>query len=43
MYECYDNCRYCRIDEDTNIPYCKQTYTDVNLDSSACESYEEED
>ena len=43
MYDCCGNCRYCRIDEETNQPYCRQTYTDVYLDSSACESFEEDD
>lgn len=43
MREDCGNCRYCRIDEDTNQPYCKQTYTYVSLDSSACESFEEDD
>ena len=43
MSETCGNCRYCRIDKDTNQPYCKQTYADVNLDSSACESFEKDD
>ena len=34
MSEVCGNCRYCRIDEDTNIPYCKQVYVNVNLESS---------
>lgn len=43
MRECCGNCIYCRIDKDTNEPYCKQTYTNVNLDSSACERFVEDD
>lgn len=37
--ECRD-CRYCRIDEDTNQPYCKQTYTEVSLESGACDGFD---
>ena len=37
------DCRYCRIDEETNIPYCKQVYVNVSLDSSACGSFEDDD
>lgn len=43
MIECCGNCRYCRIDEDTNEAYCKQTYTKVNLDSIACDSFVDDD
>lgn len=43
MSEKCGNCRYCRIDKDTNIPYCKKTYTDVNLDSKACDRFEDDD
>ena len=43
MREVCGNCRYCRIDEDTNIPYCKQVYVNVSLDDSACESFEDDD
>lgn len=39
---CY-TCQYCRVDEETERLYCKQTYTEVYYESSACNSYMEED
>ena len=43
MSEYCSNCRYYRVDEDTGTPYCKQTYTNVNADSIACDSFVEDD
>lgn len=43
MSEVCGDCRYCRVDEDTKIPYCKQVYVDVSLDSVACDSFEGND
>lgn len=37
------DCQYCRIDEETNEAYCRQTYTEVDIDSSACESFMDDD
>lgn len=41
-YKHCEDCKYCRIDEDTNEPYCKRTYTNVCLESSACSCFVDE-
>ena len=41
-YTCGD-CAYCRFDDDEDIFYCRQIFAEVNMDSTACDSFEEVD
>lgn len=38
-YTCGD-CDYCRFDDDEDIFYCRQIFAEVNMDSTACDSFE---
>ena len=41
-YTCGD-CDYCRFDDNEGIFYCRQTFAEINMDSTACDSFEEVD